>query len=189
MILALSTVRFIYTKDLHRLAIRRRHAVSLLDVERGLAWVSQDAEEGKADLEALEAGGLAVADTDGKEGPIVELILPLSRAMLNELFGCLIQARWLVEAVSWATLGRVENPSRIPFVFDMDARTSARSQSEWDGLLSAYTGIDLEYIEKHGREKRARVDVLATLDRPKAPRSRAERRHGAQSKSRRQHSK
>jgi hypothetical protein len=177
MVLALSTVRFIYTKDLHRVAVRRRHAASLLDPERGLAWVSSDPVEAKSDVRVLEDGALAVADTDGRGGPVVELLLPLSWALINDLFGCVKQARWLVHALSWAALGRVENPSHLPFVFDDEVAVPDRLVAEWDGLMCAYTGLDPAGIAAQRKEWRRIDETIEAAERPTPSANRAQRRH------------
>jgi hypothetical protein len=176
LVLALSTVRVIYTKDLHRLAIRRRHAVSLLDPERALAWVSSDPEEAKSDVRVMENGALAVADTDGRNGPVVELILPLTRALINDLFGCVKQARWLVHALAGAAVSRVENPSHLAFSFDDDVPLGSRDVAEWDGLLCAYTGLDPAVLATQ-RAARSRMEAtIEAAERPNAGLNRAQRR-------------
>lgn len=189
MIQALSTVRYCYTKDLHRLAIRRRHAVSLLDAERGLAWVSQDPQEAKGDIEAFELGALAVADTDGRVGPVVELLLPLSWALINELFGCLKEARWLVHVLSWAALGRVENPSHLPFVFDDEVSPPASRAVEWDGLMCTYTGLDPQGLEAERKRKQRRAEIIEEAERTEPSPNRAQRRQTSRQSRNRTHPK
>jgi hypothetical protein len=176
MVQALSTVRFIYTEDLHRLAIRRRHGASLLDPERGLAWVSTDLEEAKGDVEAMDLGVLAVADTDGRGGPVVELFVPLSWALINDLYGCVKHARWLVHALAWAVLSRVENPSRLPFVFDEEAPLDSRDAADWDGLMCAYTGLDPAAFTAHREFVRRTLATVEAAERPDARLNRAQRR-------------
>jgi hypothetical protein len=186
---ALSTVRYFYTKDLHRVAIRRRHAVSLLDPERGLAWVSEDPEDAERDARVMELGALAVADTDGRDGPVVELLLPLSWSLVNNLFGCLEEARWLVHVLSWAALGRVEHPSHLPFVFDDSVELLPSQAAEWDRLTCAYTGLAPEGLAIERQRAIERQDIIEAAERPAPSMNRAQRRHSSRQSGKRKRSK
>jgi hypothetical protein len=105
---------------------------------------------------------LAATDDDVQ----ATVLLPLSWALINELFGCLREARWLVHAISWAALGRVENPSRLPFVFDDEVALPASRAVEWDVLMCDYTGIDPQDLQAEQRERQRRADIIAAAERP-----------------------
>ena len=184
--LAIATIREIYTDDLHRIAVRRRHSVSLLDAERGLAWISADHDEGASDAQALADGALAVADKDRRGGFAVELLLPISSSLINDLVGCLHQARWLVHTLSWATLSRAENPSHLPFVFDEDLPLQEDLSADWDSLMCTYTGIEPSALEEERKAKQRRSEVIGAAERVAPANNRATRREASrQSRKRR----
>jgi hypothetical protein len=144
--------------------------------------------EAKNDVRVLEDGALAVADTDGRGGPVVELLLPLSWALINDLFGCVKQARWLVHALAGAALGRVENPSHLPFVFDDELKMPGRQVVEWDGLMCAYTGLDSAVMAAQRTEWRRIAETIEAAERPTPSPNRGQRRHPSRQSRKRTHS-
>ncbi len=166
---ALSTVRSIYTHSLHRVAARNRHGMALLEADQALAWVDKRDAEGRADMEALASGGLAVADTEGRV--IVELLMPNSTDVCNELMRCLDEANWLFQSLCNCLLQRAESPSGASIPDVGQNPTSAAEEKARVDVTVAYGGYDpddyarqMTFVEET-EAVRAKVEKRETTNR------------------------
>jgi hypothetical protein len=171
---ALSTVRSIYTHELHRVAARNRHGMALLEPDQALAWVDKRDEEGRADMEALASGALAVADTDGRA--IVELLMPNSTAVRDELMKCLNEANWLFQSICNSLLQRAESPAGVSIPDVGQNPNSVPEQKARMELTVAYGGYDPDdYARQMAFVEESDV-VRARVEKREMP-NRAQRRH------------
>ncbi len=144
--LSLSTVRGTYTHTLHRVAARRRHGISLLDPEHGLAWVGRNEADRKADIEALDAGALVVADNEGET--VVEFLIPVTMEACEGIRTCWNDATWLLSMLSGSIVARAESPggTAVP----MDYVIQSKPSHELEQAVIAYTGADPELWKREG---------------------------------------
>lgn len=168
---ALAYVRGTYTLPLHRIAARSRHGISLLDPEHGLAWVGRKEADHKADIEALDAGALVVADTERRT--IVEYLVPVTPETYQQVRLCWNHASWLLEMLCGSIIGRDENPAGTTIPMDNLARLPASKERE--EALIAYTGSDPELWARDGLRHRTTGAVFAAAERLALP-NRAARR-------------
>jgi len=156
---AIETVRTVYTRELHRLAVRARHGVTLLDPELGWAWIGPTPEEQAQDYQDLRFGALAVADTVKRKGTeIVQYLMPINDDNLLALYSCLKEAHWLSWALCSAVILKAETEASVCVVANLEAPLAASRQELMD-MTIAYTGYDPELHERE--EKRiARTETV-----------------------------
>jgi hypothetical protein len=159
--LALSTVRGTYTHALHRVAARRRHGISLLDPEHGLAWVGQSEADRKADMEALDAGALVVADNEGET--VVEFLVPVTIEAYEGIRACWNHAAWLLSMLCGSIVARAESPSGT--AVPMDDIAPPAPSPELEHAVVCYTGADPELWMREGRRRAATGAVYAVAER------------------------
>jgi hypothetical protein len=171
---ALSTVRSSYTHALHRVAARNRHGMALLEPDQALAWVDKRDAKGRADIEALASGALAVADTEGRA--IVELLMPNSTEVRDELMKCLNEANWLFQSLCNCLLQRAESPAGVSIPDVGRNPTSVPEQKARMELTVAYCGYDPDDYARQKALVEETDAVRARVEKGEMS-SRAQRRH------------
>ena len=163
---AIETVRTVYTGELHRLAAKARHGITLLDPELGWAWIGSTPQEQAQDYQDLKLGALAVADAGRRKGAeIVEYLMPINDENLLALYWCLRQAHWLNWALCSATILKAETEAGVCVVVNPDAPAPASSEELMD-MTIAYTGYDPELSEREGKRVALTDAVYAAVGQP-----------------------
>jgi hypothetical protein len=115
---ALGAVREIYTKELHRIFVRRKHLAPLLDADWGLVFESEDAALAEWVRGEVADGALVLADHKVVRGRIVQLVIPTTQETVDSLWTLWSDADWLSESLAGAVLSRAEHPAGLPIAMD-----------------------------------------------------------------------
>jgi len=150
---SLTNVRCTYTRPIHRVAQRRKHAHPLLS-GYGFEWVTA-VPHGEAALASEVLAHSPFTVVDEFNGERVGLSVPGDRWATEQLLGGIASADWLLHALSTAVVTSAENRTGVPLLFmPVGENWTMDTMRE---LLGAYTGysdatFDGLAVEKASRE-------------------------------------
>lgn len=158
-----TSLRRVWSRDLHRVATRYKHSYPILDSGFGHVWLGNDQAETRR---LVENGALVVLDTTAK-GEIDELIVPVSIGGIDVLFEAILYALRVGEILVNIALSGAEHPTGRVFVVHRRVLESGKVPLEQlNELIAAYTGappISPEELEGqlHKRGDAARIAMAA----------------------------
>lgn len=157
---AVTELRHVYDRKLHRVAQRFKHSMPLLHVGYGLRWDPPD----EAQLERVHAltaaGALVLIDQSPRSARLQrQFVVPATKEAVDVLLVAIEQARWLASCIASALVQRAEHPSHGIVILDPRGKTQPDFDQiariiAWYGGLGA-DGERVMHQQAERRRKRA----------------------------------
>lgn len=144
---ALDALRTQYTPELHRVAMRRKHLVPLLDATLGLVFATTDTKTEDWVTRQVDEGALILADDKVHRGRISQIVVPVTAETISALLDLWTHANWLSRVLAGATISRAENLSGAAWSWDYDG-ASVGDPEDLTAAMSAYTGAPLAQVRQ-----------------------------------------
>jgi hypothetical protein len=125
----------------------------------------------RADMEALDAGALVVADTEGQT--LVEFLVPVTMEAYESIRACWNESTWLLSMLCLSVISRAESPGDV--AVPVDPLAPHKPTPELEQAVIDYTGVDPELWIRNGLRTAATEEVYAKAERLAGP-NRAQRR-------------
>lgn len=189
---ALDALATQYTPELHRVAVRRRHLIPLLDATIGLVFATTDPASETWLATQVDRGALILADDKVVPGQMSQIIVPVDRETEIALLWLWSHANWLSRSLAGAVISRAESPNHVAWSTDNDA-TLPGSDVTRGAAMAAYTGMPADQtvaelaMQQRGAAamRLARETVAERLGRDAPPSSnRQDRRRAGRSRGR-----
>ncbi|OFV79738.1 MAG: hypothetical protein A2W26_10805 [Acidobacteria bacterium RBG_16_64_8] len=175
---ALAELKDMYGRDLHRVAVRRRHLAPLLDSEHGIVFAGNDPATAEWVGAAVEDGALVLADHATRPGQVSQIVVPTTNGAVSDLVSLWSHANWLSAAIAGSVVARGENPAGVVVTSDFDAEPAFEGGVR--EAIERYVGLPEDLVAAHRSIESATREVVRAAGAERGVTvSRAERRQAA----------